>query len=149
MMTKHLVMGFVLIVLFASNSYGEPIVFIVNKDNPIASISNSGIQKIFLKKIKRWDSGEKTVPINLYNNTLVKRDFVSSILGMILHEYDQYWLGVKQRTGETEPRVVKSSKFVLKIVSVNKEAIGYLPEKYFNKLGRSSREKIKVVGIAR
>jgi hypothetical protein len=144
-MTKYIFVFFVFISLSFSSVWAEPVVVIVNIDNPAASLSVSDVQKYFLNKTKSWPSGGKVKPINRNNKSSVKKDFVSSALGMSLQDYQQYWMGVKQRSGETEPKVVRSNKFVLKIVGKSKAAIGYLPASYFEKLDNKSKEKVKVV----
>jgi ABC-type phosphate transport system substrate-binding protein len=144
-MTKSIIAFFVFIALFLSNAWADPVVVIVNKKNPTTSLSASDVQKYFLNKAKSWPSGEKVKPINRNDKSSVKKDFVLSTLGMSLQDYQQYWMGVKQRSGETEPKVVKSNKFVLKIVGKSKVAIGYLPASYFEKLDNKSKEKVKVV----
>ena len=144
-MTKLIIAFFVFIALSLSNAWADPVVVIVNKDNPTASLSASDVQKYFLNKTKNWPSGGKVKPINRNDESSVKKDFVSSALGMSLQDYQQYWMGVKQRSGETEPKVVRSNKFVLKIVGKSKVAIGYLPASYFEKLDNKSKEKVKVV----
>lgn len=144
-MAKIITISITFIILLFSNVWAEPLVVIVNKDNPIPSLSNGDVQKYFLIKIKNWNEGGRVKPINRANKSPEKKEFITSILGMTIQDYEQYWISMKQKTGETEPKVVRSSKFVLRIISQNKEGIGYLAEKYFKNLDRSSKERIKVV----
>ena len=49
-MTKLIIAFFVFIALSLSNAWADPVVVIVNKDNPTASLSASDVQKYFLNK---------------------------------------------------------------------------------------------------
>ncbi|MBT5470802.1 MAG: hypothetical protein HOK41_09385 [Nitrospina sp.] len=144
-MTRSIITLLVFISLSFSSAWGGSVVVIVNKENPARSLSPSDVSKYFLSKVKSWPNGGKVKPINRNNKSSVKKDFVSASLGMSIQDYEQYWIGVKQRSGEVEPKVVRSNKFVLKIVGKNKDAIGYLPAKYFESLDGKSKEKVKVV----
>jgi ABC-type phosphate transport system substrate-binding protein len=118
---------------------------IVNKKNPASSISAGEARRFFLLDSKSWSSGGKIKPINRNKTSKVKKSFISSVLKMSPEDYEQHWISLKQKSGETEPKNVRSNKFVLKIVGKDANAIGYLPEDYFNNLESASKDKIKAV----
>ena len=72
-MTKLIIAFFVFIALSLSNAWADPVVVIVNKDNPTASLSASDVQKYFLNKTKNWPSGGKVKPINRNDKSSVKK----------------------------------------------------------------------------
>lgn len=142
---KKALLFLIFFVAFCGSAWAEPIVIIVNQNNAVGKLSLAEAQRYFLLRSKSWPSGEKVKPINRDRKSKVKDDFIKSVLKMSPRDYSKYWLNVKQTTGETEPRSVKSNKFVLKIVGRKSAAIGYLPEKYYENLGEASKAKVKVV----
>ena len=144
-MIKRILLCILLISFNAVSVGAESIVVIANKDNPITSLSKTDVARYYLLKSQSWPSGEKIKPINRNNKSKLKKSFVQSALNMGMSKYEQYWLSLKQTSGETEPKSVKSNKFVLKIVGKKKNSIGYLPGKYFENLEGVSKSKVKVV----
>lgn len=144
-MVKKLIYFLLLFLMPSESLWAESIVVIVNKGNPTDSLSLNEVQRLFLLESRVWPHGGRIQPINRDKGSDAKKDFVQSVLKMTPEDYGQHWIGVKQLSGETEPKSVRSNKFVLKIVSKNKNTIGYLPEKYLDKLSATSRSKIKTV----
>jgi ABC-type phosphate transport system substrate-binding protein len=136
---------FLLLIVSASQAWADSLVVIVNKENPVSSLSVEEARRFFLLNSKIWPSGGKIKPINRNKSSAVKKSFISSILKMTPEDYEQHWIYIKQKSGETEPKTVRSNKFVLKIVGKDTNAVGYLPENYFNTLEASSKNRIKAV----
>jgi ABC-type phosphate transport system substrate-binding protein len=143
-MFKRILFSILFISFSAVLVNADPIVVIINKDNPVSALKKSEVERYFLLKSQSWPSGEKVQPINRNNKSKLKQAFIGSALNMSMSKYQDYWLSLKQTTGEREPKSLKSNKFVLKIVGKKKNAIGYLPGKYFEKLEGVSKSKVKV-----
>ncbi len=149
-MVRTIFINLLVVILFgAIPARANSIVVIVNKENPVNSLTVDEVRRYFLLDSKNWPSGSKIKPVNLHKTSKTKNYFLSKILKMNLNDYDHFWLSMKQKSGETEPKTVKSNKFVLKIVGKDAKAIGYLPEDYFNKLQATSKNKIKAVLIVK
>jgi len=143
-MFKRILFSILFISFTAVSVNADPIVVIINKDNPVSSLTKSDVKRFFLLQSQNWPSGEKVKPVNRDNKSKLKRAFIKSALNMRMGKYQDYWLGLKQTTGEREPKSLRSNKFVLKIVGKKKNAIGYLPGKYFENLEGISKSKVKV-----
>ncbi len=149
-MIRFVFINLLVVFLFgAIPARANSIVVIVNKENPVNSLTVDEVRRYFLLDSKNWPSGSKIKPINLHKSSTTKNYFLNKILKMTLNDYDHFWLSMKQKSGETEPKTVKSNKFVLKIVGKDAKAIGYLPEDYFNKLQATSKNNIKAVLIVK
>jgi ABC-type phosphate transport system substrate-binding protein len=143
-MFKRILFSILFISFTAVSVNADPIVVILNKDNPISSLKKSDVERFFLLKSQSWPSGEKVRPVNRDNKSKLKKAFVESVLNMSMSKYQDHWLSLKQTTGEREPKSLRSNKFVLKIVGKKKNAIGYLPGKYFENLEGVSKSRVKV-----
>lgn len=145
-MTKNIITTFlVFLIVSATQACADSLVVIVNKENPVSSLSAEEARRFFLLNSKIWPSGSKIKPINRNKSSSVKKSFIKSVLKMTPEDYEQHWIYIKQKSGETEPKAVKSNKFILKIVGKDANAVGYLPQAYFNNLDASSKNKIKAV----
>jgi ABC-type phosphate transport system substrate-binding protein len=145
-MARNIFTAFLLfLIVNATQAWADSLVVIVNKENPVSALSDAEVRRFFLLNSKIWPSGGKIKPINRNKSSSVKKSFLSLVLKMTPDDYEQHWIYIKQKSGETEPKTVKSNKFVLKIVGKDANAVGYLPEDYFKLLEPSSKNKIKAV----
>ncbi len=132
--------------LFTSTvAVAEPVVVVVNSRNPVNSLSKEQVQRYFLLTEKKWPGGEKVKPLGLKDDLPTKNNFISSILGLSQSAYSRHWLRAKQRTGEVEPRRVKSEIFVSRIVGSGLNSIGYVSLDYYKSLSTKEKENLKVV----
>lgn len=110
--------------LYAQGSYSFKIV--VNKDNPVSSLSKNQINKLFLKKTSKWDDGKKVLPADLSNSSKIRANFSKLILGKPVSSIKAYW---QQRifTGRGVPPVEKDNdREVLNYIKANPNAVGYV-----------------------
>lgn len=62
--------------------------------------------------------------------------FLKYVLKMSDSELASYWLSLKQKTGETPPRSIKSTRMALKFVAKNKGAFTMIKKKEEKSLGK-------------
>ncbi len=80
---------------------------VVANSNPVESMSKEDVQRHFLKNpIRRWDGGEKIVPVDLVNNEKQKAELISDFFNMTLDEYKRYWASQRYVTGDRPPKEV-------------------------------------------
>ncbi|MFQ5456457.1 MAG: substrate-binding domain-containing protein [Nitrospirota bacterium] len=120
----YLLLG--IVIVFPSISSGEEFVVIVNKENPVKSMSMSHLKRIYLKSIKNWDTGEKISPLDMKEGSSLREVFYRTIFNKGAKDMSVYWL--KQRiTKNIKPPVVKSTDTEIKdYVSKNRGAVGYI-----------------------
>ena len=99
---------------------------IVNAANPVTSLPNSEVAKLFLKKTVSWPEGGVVQPVDLREDSEVRREFSKEVLGKDVSTVKGYW---QERifTGRGVPPIEKASEAeALAFVGANKDAIGYV-----------------------
>jgi ABC-type phosphate transport system substrate-binding protein len=127
-LTKILLTSLILFLISSSvySQSGNSYKIIVNKSNPVESISKKNVSKIFLKKTTIWDNGEKIFPVDLNTKSSLREKFSKDIHGKSVSAINAYWR--KQIfSGNSVPPVEKSSnRDVLAYVKGKSGAIGYV-----------------------
>ena len=102
---------------------------IINKNNSQTEISKDDVSKIFLKKITKWDDGNKIKPVDLVEKSSVRKKFSKDIHDKDVSAIKAYWQK-KIFSGKGVPPPEKSSdKDVVSYVKSNPGAIGYVAAK--------------------
>lgn len=104
----------------------EPIVVVVDRDNPKTDISLEELKSYYTGKRGEWPDGARVVPIDLEAGASGRTQFVSQALGMSQAQYDQFWVDQKVRGQGTPPRAV-SEATALKLSAKVRGAIAYVP----------------------
>jgi ABC-type phosphate transport system substrate-binding protein len=125
----------------------EVVVFqvIVHVSNPTKQLSKQELSQLFLKKVTQWkDSNEAVLPIDLVDNSLVRQKFSEIIHGREVASIKAYWQKQIFSGRGVPPEEKKSDEDVLKYVSENPGAVGYIAEA--TKI--DAYDNVKVVEIA-
>jgi ABC-type phosphate transport system substrate-binding protein len=105
---------------------GEYVV-IVNKDNPLTSVSSSDLKRLYTGKTDNIGSS-KIEPVNLSTTTDAAASFLTEIVGMGTVDYKSFWLAQQIRGESSAPTVKKSAEEMISYVKENANAIGYIPK---------------------
>ena len=100
---------------------------VVNASNSYSAEESSmkkQAKRLFLKELMQWPAGMASKIYVRENSTTIHNDFLQDVLNKTSAEYASHWLSVKQKTGETPPREVKSIKILLRLVGKKEGAIG-------------------------
>ncbi len=107
----------------------EAFVVVVHPDNPIDSIENGVLGKIFRKRLKRWpdwDDGGQPMPVDQEERSQIRGAFTTAVHGKRISAIKSYW----QRqifSGRDNPPPEKSSDSqVLTYVRAHPTAVGYV-----------------------
>ena len=141
---------FIISLLFMSiGAFGqENITFkvIVNASNPDTTFTKKQISKIFLKKIKKWEiTDEKILPVDLIEDSKIRKNFSEIILDKKISSVKAYWQKQIFSGRGVPPPEKKSQKEVLQYVEDNKGAIGYVSKDA--DLKKYDVKSIKIEGI--
>jgi ABC-type phosphate transport system substrate-binding protein len=101
---------------------------VVNKSNPVSSMSKEEISKLFLKKTKKWKNGKKVVPIDLPQASPARATFSQEILKRTVKAVRSYWRLRAFTEGESQPPELATETEVLEYVSMDPVAIGYVSD---------------------
>ncbi len=116
-----------LITFFSFSVAADNYVVIVNKENSYSGSVDEMkqmVRRLFLKEAQEWPNGIKSKPFN-HKDDAVYHKFISEIIGMDARKIEEYWLGKKQKTGETPPRL-GPEKLLSKLVAKSPGGLSYM-----------------------
>lgn len=100
-------------------------VLIVNKDNPISSLTRSEVKKIFLGKKNYWPDGQR-IDVLLLKNSDVHHDFVYEVLNKSPRQLSMYWKQVLFSGAGIPPKTFTDPESLKALVASDPKAIGYI-----------------------
>ena len=115
-----------LLLLAASASHGAEIAVVVNPDNPVGTLDQKTLSRIFLGRAKTYPGGSKAVPLNQVSDSDTRSRFESSLLGRSSSQMDAYWAKQMFSGSGRPPEEVSDDSAVIARVSSDPEAIGYV-----------------------
>jgi len=113
-------------IAFAHDAPAAGYQVIVNAANPVTTLPSGEVAKLFLKKTVSWPAGGVVQPVDLREDSDVRREFSKEVLGKDVSTVKGYW---QERifTGRGVPPIEKSSEAeALAFVATNRDAIGYV-----------------------
>jgi ABC-type phosphate transport system substrate-binding protein len=104
---------------------GEEYKVVVNSANPTSSVSRDQLSSLFLKKAP-WPSGQPVQPVDLAEDSPVRRAFTSAVHGRPVTAVKAYWQQKVFSGRDVPPAEKASDAAVLAFVEANPGAIGYV-----------------------
>jgi ABC-type phosphate transport system substrate-binding protein len=99
---------------------------VVNTANPRGEIPAQELARIFLRTVRRWDSGAAVVPVDQTLTSPVRQAFTRDVLGQTPGQIQEYWLRQTFSGGTVPPPVRATEAAVLEHVRATEGAIGYV-----------------------
>ena len=125
---------------------GDPIVVIVNAENPVDNLSVGELKKLFLSDRSRWDTGKAVAPVMIGAGAPERTSFLKIVCGMNDGDFSKYFLqAVFAGKSATPPKEVSSSGSVKGFVATSPGAIGFIKAGDFH--GDGSDGGVKSVKI--
>jgi hypothetical protein len=110
-----------------ANADGDDLVVVVHRSNGVAPMNRSQLSSLFKAKSSEFPGGGRATAVNLPPETPARQDFDLAVLGMRPDEVERFWLDSKIRSGVGSPRKLSGPAAVLRFVSSDETAIGYVP----------------------
>lgn len=101
------------------------VVVIVNKDNP-NTVNKASVIKIYTGEAKNWPDGGPVFALDQTEDNSIRTDFYSRVIGKSSGNMKALWAQNIFSGKGLPPSVVGSDVEVKRIVSTNKNAIGYI-----------------------
>mgnify|MGYP000430437141 CR=1 FL=1 len=117
----------VLITIFTNTSHAE-VAVVVNKSNT-SELSESQIKNMFLGKLGQFSDGTEAMPVLFEASEATRVEFDDTVLKRKTSQIDALWSKLIFTGRRTPPVQVKDATAVLKEVSMNPKAIGYINSK--------------------
>lgn len=113
--------------LLLANLSQAQVYVIVNKNNPIESLSKTEVEQIYTLKKKNWDNGSKILVLDNKNENASTKFY--SFFGKQVTDFRKIWMRV-QFSGEGQaPTVLNNDAEVIQKVSNEVNAIGFVAQK--------------------
>jgi ABC-type phosphate transport system substrate-binding protein len=104
-----------------------PFVVIVNVANPVATLTQAELRRIFMKQSRMWPHGEPMVPVDWDSTHYLRAVFSKDVLKRSVREMAEYWVQQSMTQGLTPPSTQRSARAVLRFVASVPGAISYVP----------------------
>ncbi len=105
-----------------------PFVVVVNKANPVTTLSMLELRRIFMKQTRMWPHAESMVPVDWDATSPYREAFSKQVLGRTVREMADYWVQQGVTQGLTPPSTQRSTRALLRFVASVPGAIAYVPE---------------------
>jgi ABC-type phosphate transport system substrate-binding protein len=106
---------------------GQSFVIVVNKANPVKSLTVTELRRIFMKQTRMWPHAESVVPVDWDATSEIRQAFSRQVLNRSVREMAEYWVQQSVTQGLAPPSTQKSSRAVLRFVASVAGAISYVP----------------------
>ena len=127
-MRLHIAAVGVSILLWAVPAAAEPsFLVIVNKANPVKSLTVVELRRIFTKQTRMWPHAETMVPVDWDATSEIRQAFSEQVLNRSVREMAEFWVQQSITQGLAPPSTQKSSRAVLRLVASVSGAISYVP----------------------
>jgi ABC-type phosphate transport system substrate-binding protein len=112
----------------AQTRQSMPFVVVVNKANPVTTLSMLELRRIFMKQTRMWPHAESMVPVDWDATSPYREAFSKQVLGRTVREMADYWVQQGVTQGLTPPSTQRSTRALLRFVASVPGAIAYVPE---------------------
>ncbi len=102
---------------------------VVNAANPASSESKNTISKVFLKKVREWDSKAKITAYDLDDKSEARKTFSDAVHGKSVSAIKSYWQRMIFSGRDVPPDEISNEPDLLKKVAADPGAIGYVSAK--------------------
>lgn len=119
--------SFLLLTIANSFAYSLDVAVIVNKENPVNSVSLTELTKLLKQEKQYWEGGKKVYLVLQEAGSNEKKIVLKRVYQMTDEDLKKYWLG-KMFRGEISsfPKTLGSSEAVKRFISQVPNAIGFI-----------------------
>jgi ABC-type amino acid transport substrate-binding protein len=122
-----LVAGFVSASVGPARALGVRLVLIVAKGSKVTDLSKNELKRLYMSD-PVVVAGIKLVPFNYTPGTPERTGFDRAVLGLSPDQVGRLWIDRRVRGQLAAPRAMPSTVYMIKVVEVFPNAIGYAPE---------------------
>ncbi len=124
----------------ASAANPTRIAVVVSRKNPVKSLKQGDLRRIFLRKKTVWSNRWAVTVYERHSRNPIREQFSKAVLGKKPSELREYWLNLKLTRGLKAPKACRSAKLVKQYLARVKGGISYIYE-------REIDDTVKVVKI--
>jgi ABC-type phosphate transport system substrate-binding protein len=103
------------------------VALVVNRANPLTTVSSSQLRRIFLGDESRWPTNDKITILLLPSASEERKFFLRAVLGMSDDDFVRHWISrVFQGEATAGPKTASSPASMTRLVSALPSSIGVL-----------------------
>lgn len=110
----------------------EELVVIVSIQNPVNSLTRSQVEDIFLGRTPDFPDGRRARPIDQAEGSAVRNLFNELVLMRTASQVRSHWSRIVFTGNGRPPRTLDSNEQVVRMVSDDANAIGYVERQFLN-----------------
>ncbi len=122
---KNLLTIIIITLIFTSFISNADVAVVVHPSNS-SSLDEKTIKRIFLGKNKKFDNGNKIIPINQNQGSAARSEFGKKVVGKSDSQLKAYWSKLIFTGKGTPPDEKSNDAEVLKFIANTPDAIGYI-----------------------
>jgi ABC-type phosphate transport system substrate-binding protein len=127
----------------SASAAGDPVAVIVNTDNPMDDMPISMLRRMYKNDVLKWPDGTPIILYDLDVYSHIRETFSISVLGRTSEKIAEDWAHKKiTNQALNPPRTIKSERMIMRRVSMQRGAIGYVSLKR-----TKNRDDIKILAI--
>ena len=104
----------------------DSFILIVNAANPVSTLRETDVSKLFLRKVTKWPNGKPVQPVDQVASSPARRKFSDVIHRMDVPSVKSYWQEIVFSGRGDPPPERASDDDVIRFVRANPNAIGYV-----------------------
>jgi ABC-type phosphate transport system substrate-binding protein len=108
------------------------VVVVVSAKSPVGALSKAQVEDIFLGKAIRFPDGTQAVAIDQAEGSAVRDEFYNKVVGKSAAQIKAYWSKIIFTGRGQPPPSVSSTIEMIKRISANPAAIGYIDRDMLN-----------------
>ena len=146
-MKNKIFMFFVVSVFFllstsSESAIAEQIAVIVNKDNPVQTLTLEEIKKLYENDVLTWSDGNRVTLYDLPVKNEARKIFSTACLGRSAKEVTREWANKKiTNTAKNPPFTLRSEILIQNKVSKSTSAIGYISK------SKVTSDKVRIIAV--
>ena len=132
---------YIILLLTILSTYSAGQIVIVNSSNSVTQLSKAALRNIYLGNTSTWENSKQIVIIDYVADNQLRNSFSELYLNLSPKRVSMIWIKASLSGKTIPPKVFHTEDEIIKFVSENEGAIGYL--------GKASNlpQNIKIVQI--
>ena len=110
--------------LYSPTCYAD-VAVVVHPENG-NQLDDKAVRKIYLAKVRKFPNGDEVIPIDMEVGTPARTEFNRKVLRKDETSLNSYWARMLFSSKGKPPKVLEDAKEMKKVISENRNAIGYL-----------------------
>ena len=120
-----IITSFLLLLLSYTYGYGAEYVLVCNKECPVAQITAQEVERIFLRKKRKWKDNS-TIEVVINTNEKIYDQFTRSMLNKSSSQFSNYWRRILFSGKDMLPVILEKDSDIIDFIKKHPRALSYI-----------------------